>query len=334
MLNWIKRHLLMITGITLTGCVLIAMVSYFMIDKTVKESYQPITDNSDSDTKEQRTKVEHHSNMSVLLLGLDKKTEGADDQRTDTIMVATYNNDDNSIRLVRIPRDLYINHNGYEGKINGIYDNKGLSELKVTVEDYLGIPISHYMMTDFEGLASIIDEMGGIDINSAIEINVSNNQQVGEDIIIQKGKQHLNGKEALAYSRIRYIDNDIERGKRQEAVIDAMLSKLSENVNITNAHRYAKAITPFVEMDFSTNDIIGRVPNLLRKPSVRPLLFEWSDFNYLNESYVYIAEAQRIQISNQLREHLEISKNLPLADIISTPVDMENQLLNQLGASQ
>ena len=103
-------------------------------------------------THHSKQSVEHetianHSNMSVLLLGTDKPSSDDGSVRTDSIILATFNNDKNVAKMVRIPRDLYISYHGYEGKINGVYEALGREELKQVVEDYTGVPVSYTHLT-------------------------------------------------------------------------------------------------------------------------------------------------------------------------------------------
>lgn len=280
-----------------------------------KESYQP------SDSKRHQNiqikSKQNVNNLSFLILGLDKKDSGT--QRTDSIIVATYNVKKNTITMTRIPRDLYIEVDDYKGKINALYETKGLSTTINVIQDYTGIPITNYATTDFDGLTKMIDHVGGIDINSDIQVDDSNNSNLGGNIYINKGKNHLNGKEALGYSRIRYIDNDIERGNRQMDVIKALIKKLTSTSQLTNADGNIKYMSKYVKTDMKISTAIDYTLNLNSTPKMNKLTFKWDQFNNNGEDFVTIDDKERAKMSNELRKNLDLKQNAALVPIKTKP---------------
>lgn len=245
-------------------------------------------------------------NMSVLLLGLDKK-EAGDSQRADSIMIVTYDAYGHKSKTLRIPRDLYVKTDNYEGKINGLYDKEGVDGMMQVVSDYVGVPLTHYVKTDFDGLENIVDKIGGIDLNSDIEINKSNNKQVGSDIEVGKGQVHLNGREALAYSRIRYIDNDIKRGQRQQQVIKAIAQKLTSTESIPNLDSNLQAMSPYVKTNIKISDVAKRLSSIHGMPDMSQEDFEWDSFEKDGSDFVMIKDGEREKISKDLRQSLGLN---------------------------
>lgn len=285
------------------------------LQEAEKESYQPIDHN-----RHQNIQIKSNQNMnnlSFLILGLDKENEGT--QRTDSIIVATYNVDKNTITMTRIPRDLYIEVDEYKGKINALYETKGLSATINFIQDYTGIPITNYATTDFKGLTKMIDHVGGIDINSNIQIDDSNNSNLGGNIYINKGKNHLNGREALGYSRIRYIDNDIERGNRQMDVINALIKKLTSTSQLATADSNIKYMSKYIKTDMKISTAIDYALNLNSTPKMNKLTFTWDQFNNNGEDFVTIDDNERYKMSKELRKNLDLKQDTALLPIKTRP---------------
>lgn len=315
-----NKRLIIILSVIIIG---IAIIAYFFLKmaNSTNESFQNVDDGKPKDAQSEKDHkhVYDKKNMSVLLLGTDKPSKGSKDVRTDAIILATYNSKSNSVKMVRIPRDMYIEYKGYKGKINGAYQALGISELKHLVEDYTGVPVTNYITTDFSGLSNIVDSMDGVDVDSKIKIDDSNNDQVGKDVHVDKGEQTLDGKEALAYSRIRYIDNDIERGKRQEQVVKAIANKLTSPKEIPHAQRNIETLSKYVNSDISPSTMMSYVPKASDKPKIDTIQFNWSAFDYQKVSYVYLTDQERHKISNTLRKHLGINTLRDLKDMVLKP---------------
>ena len=315
-----NKRLIIILSVIIIGIGIIAHFFLKMANST-NESFQHVDDGKPKDVQSEKDHkhVYDKKNMSVLLLGTDKPSEGSKDVRTDAMILATYNSHSNSVKMVRIPRDMYIEYKGYKGKINGAYQALGISELKHLVEDYTGVPVTNYVTTDFSGLSNMVDSMDGVDIDSKIKIDDSNNDQVGKDIHVDKGQQTLNGKEALAYSRIRYIDNDIERGKRQEQVVKAIANKLMSAKEIPHAQKNIETLSKYVNSDISPSTMMSYIPKASDKPKIDTIQFNWSAFDYQKVSYVYLTDQERHEISNTLRKHLGINTLKDLKDMVLKP---------------
>ncbi|HNS50351.1 MAG TPA: LCP family protein [Anaerolineae bacterium] len=159
-------------------------------------------------------------NLNIVLLGSDKRpNSGA--WRTDSMIVVSVDLESELVRLLSIPRDLwvYIPGHGYN-RINtadlwGELAQKGggPERVKRTIYYNLGIPIHYYMRVDFKGFMKIIDTVGGVDIDVECPL---------PDIQLTAGMHHMSGQEALRYSRSRYSTNDFDRGRRQRKVLMAL----------------------------------------------------------------------------------------------------------------
>jgi len=156
----------------------------------------------------------------IVLLGSDRRP-GAAAWRTDSIIIVSVDTTNNVVRLLSIPRDLwvYIPGHGYN-RINtadlwGELAKKGTGpeRVKQTIHHNLGIPIHYYVRVDFEGFAKIIDTVGGIDVDVDCPL---------PDMKLSSGMDHMDGRRALRYARSRYSTNDFDRSRRQRKVLMAL----------------------------------------------------------------------------------------------------------------
>lgn len=179
------------------------------------------------------------SRFTVLLMGLDRRPEETGlAYRTDTILLVSIDPATNSMGILSIPRDLYVDVPGYD--LQRVNSPMVLGELRQpgygpslamqTVQNNLGIRVHDYLAVDFQAFADFIDVIGGIDID--IPYNISDplypDMNYGYDpFYIKAGLQHLDGKTALKYARTRHGDNDFQRAYRQQLVIYAIRERLT-----------------------------------------------------------------------------------------------------------
>ena len=185
-----------------------------------------------SDSREGLTKAERKE----LHTGKD---EGS--QRTDTIMVI-HIDDSGRPTLVSLPRDSYITipaHIALDGssvedrknKINTAYGKGGTSLLVETVERNTGLHIDHYMEVGFKGIRDITDAVGGVNMCIPADVKDKNS-----GLNLKEGCQELNGKEALAYVRMRYADpkGDLGRVERQQQFLSSVIKKVATPAALLN----------------------------------------------------------------------------------------------------
>ena len=172
--------------------------------------------------------------FTVLLLGTDVRKE-TDNWRADVIMVAAINPKTQSVKLVSIPRDSYVeiaNTGGHRDKINSAPywgKQKGVDPVTntaETIELLLNVPIDHYAKVNFKGFIDIVDALGGVDVNVKFDFW---EKKLGrqERYYFTKGPMHLNGDQALSYVRMRKRDprGDLGRNERQREVLMDLMDK-------------------------------------------------------------------------------------------------------------
>lgn len=203
------------------------------------------------------------SRFTILAMGLDRRPDETGlGFRTDTMMLISLDPTGNSIGVLSIPRDLYVEVPGYSApqRVNspmvlGELQQPGYGPTLTmqTVQYNLGIRVHDYLAVDFRTVITLVDAVGGIDIDVPYDITDYQMPDLyyGYDpLIVRAGLQHMDGYTALRYARTRHGDSDFARAQRQQQVLYAlrdrilnlnmlpqliinapgMLSQLSENV--------------------------------------------------------------------------------------------------------
>lgn len=207
----------------------------------------------------------------IALFGLDS-TDG-ETGRSDAIMIATVDPIHNKVKLTSIMRDSYVYIDGYgNDKINHTYAYGG-PELSIkTINENFGLNIEDFVSVNFSSLPVIINILGGVDIEITEEelqyindyINDINNRDgTASPNITYAGVQHLDGTQALAYSRIRYTSGgDYKRTERQRTVLEALFNKLT-SASVSSYNSLLNKVLPYVQTNLNTGDILSLGTNVL-----------------------------------------------------------------------
>ena len=191
-------------------------------------------------------------NISVLFIGVDDSETRTGPIRSDAIMLATFNKKDNSVKLLSIPRDsyVYIPEEDKFTKINHAYAYGGAKATIETVENLLELDVDYYVRMNFYAFIDIIDALDGVRVNVPYDFVEMNSSDL-DTIQLEEGIQTLNGEEALAFARTRKMDNDMERGKRQQELIEAIISKAMSAQSLTKYSQVLEAIGDNMKTDLT-----------------------------------------------------------------------------------
>lgn len=280
-------------------------------------------------------KIEDLEPFSALILGLDIEDEGA--TRSDTIIAVTVNPEDESVKMVSVPRDTLVTlPNGQMEKINAAYatavpntPHRSALNAMEAVGDFLNIPIEFYATMDFNGLVELVDAVGGITVDADFSFSQSDFVNRGETIYIREGEQQLNGAEALGYARMRKTDprGDFGRQDRQREVIIEVLNELVSFNTIANFSNVLEAIQPHLQTNASSNHMLSIAANyssVLNK--VEQLEIQGYDDSayfphYGHNVYVWQPYYESLnEVQYELRKHLE----LDTSDYMSSQPQTEN----------
>lgn len=202
--------------------------------------------------------------INILLVGQDRRP-GEERARSDAMIVCSINPETGKTAIVSFLRDLYVTIPGYsDNRLNAAYAFGGFPLLKQTLKANFGITVDGCFEADFDEFISIIDIIGGTDI----DITDAEAQIIGDGA--KAGHCHLSGKQTLKYARIRKIGSDFGRTERQRKVILACLEK-ARRLDVNQLLELVKTAMPYLSTDLTTTQItklITKLTPLLPKVSI------------------------------------------------------------------
>lgn len=189
----------------------------------------------------------------ILLIGIDKNEDGSEG-RSDTNMLISIDNKTKTIRLISFLRDTYLEIPTVgKSKLNAAFSHGGPALTMQTLENNYRINIDKYVSVNSDNFAAIIDKMGGLDINMNKAICDAENRNMGSHL--KPGVNHLNGKLALYYARIRETDSDFGRTGRQREVVELMIKKF-RSLNPLEANKIMYEYLPYVKTNLSDPELL------------------------------------------------------------------------------
>jgi polyisoprenyl-teichoic acid--peptidoglycan teichoic acid transferase len=271
-----------------------------------------------SEKREEKVEFTKKDPISILMVGIDERD--GDHGRTDSMLVLTLNPEMKSTQLLSIPRDTRTKlidvenpKKSFVDKINHAYAYGGIEMSMATVESFLNIPIDYYVEINMEGFKDIVDAVDGITVDNKIEFEL-------DGVTLEKGRQHLNGTETLAYARMRKQDprGDIGRGERQREVISKIIQKGKSLSTLTNYDDILNALEDNIKTNLTLSEIIDMQSSY--KPaadSIEKLEIEGTNTMIKSVWYYMVEDTTRQSLSDQLRQHL----NLPPQEVTEVAVN-------------
>ena len=166
----------------------------------------------------------------ILVLGVDSR--GQKQARSDTMMLVSWDKQDNDVKMISFMRDIYADipdHQSY--KLNTAYYLGGVQLLKNTINQMFDLPVHHYALIDFSSFESLVDILAPNGVPMNVEKDMS--EKIGVSLV--KGQQNLTGKELLGYARFRAdAEGDFGRVERQQKVMEALKNELLSIENLPN----------------------------------------------------------------------------------------------------
>ncbi|CAI6081844.1 Polyisoprenyl-teichoic acid--peptidoglycan teichoic acid transferase TagU [Paenibacillus sp. JJ-100] len=202
-------------------------------------------------------KWEGQERVNILLIGGDSR--GDDAGRSDSVMVASIDPLSKKAHLFSVLRDTYVEIPGHgKSRLNAAFSYGGAELTKQTVSNLLGIPIQHYVYTDFTGFMALVDALGGIDIDVEKDMYyTSKADKHMYDIDLKKGLQHMDGRTALQYVRFRHdATSDFTRTQRQRIFMTELAKKMQSTTSLFKIPEILEAIAPYVQTDLSPTQML------------------------------------------------------------------------------
>ncbi len=256
--------------------------------------------------------IKHNKNIvndsfNVYISGTDSYGNISKVSRSDVNIVVSVNPKTKKVLLTNIPRDYYVklhSFNEYDKLTHaGIY---GIDESIYTVEDLLETKINYYVKVNFSFLEELVDALGGLEIESSYDFT----SQDGYRYV--KGKNKVNGKEALSFVRERkaFKDGDRQRGKNQEIVLESLINKVLSPDIITNYTKVLKALNGKFVTNFTDEEISKFIKKQLKDNStwdITNISLDGSD----SYDYTYSYMKNKLYVMKQNEESVkEVQKQI------------------------
>lgn len=241
----------------------------------------------------------------ILLIGADRRDK-TENGRSDTMIIVSLNHNTGKIHMTSLMRAMYVciprSDGNVWGMLNAAYSWGGPNLLVDTVELNFRIQIDKYVVIDFAAFENAVDLLGGVDI----ELTDQEAWYMGQaGVYAPSGLNHLNGKQALMYSRIRMIDNDFVRTSRQRKVINELLKK-ARKMDLKTMLALADEILPMVNTNLTNSEILvyltRAIPMLKNEVTQRMLPVENEDGkSYYGMIYVNGQEMYRVNFTKNIQ---------------------------------
>ncbi len=278
-----KRIILFIVEI-LVLAVLVAVL--YTVLKT--ENIQKITVDEDNITTELNENVVNNEALkgyhNIALFGVDSREGGlGKGTRSDSIIIASINEDTGEIKLCSVYRDTYLNlSNDSYNKCNSAYAKGGPEQAIIMLNMNLDLNITDYVTIGFDGLTDVVNALGGVYVDvSEAEIPHLNNYQIsmvgttsdgqtftateGKDYTAVKtaGYQKLNGLQATAYCRIRHVGDDFERAERQREVLASVMEQ-AKQASVSDLNKILDKVLPHVATSLDVDEMVGMLSDVMK----------------------------------------------------------------------
>ena len=204
--------------------------------------------------------LENDNLINILLVGQDSRTGKR--ERSDTMIVLSINPDTGEVSMISFMRDLYVQMpEGYmDNRMNAAYQLGGFPYLYEVLEKNFGLKCAGGFEVNFDGFTQVVDAVGGVDV----ELTSAEARIVGDGAVA--GMNHLNGTQALAYSRIRKIDSDFNRTSRQRTVVMALFDRIKGS-DVNTLIDLTNTLLPMMTTDLTNSQILSLVMKLAPKLS-------------------------------------------------------------------
>ncbi|URZ87235.1 LCP family protein [Floricoccus penangensis] len=215
---------------------------------------------------EEGVQFDNSKPFTILLMGIDTGGAGRENPwegRSDSMIVATVNPKTNTTTMTSLERDMLVDLLDKNGKatgkltkLNDAYSEGGPKMSIVNIQDIIGFKIDAYAFINMQGLVTLVDAIGGITVNNTLGDTISiEDTEPDYKATVKPGIQHLNGDQALVYSRMRYQDpeGDIGRQARQREVITKVIEKLLTMNSVSNYRNIFESLSGNLKTNIKIN---------------------------------------------------------------------------------
>jgi LCP family protein required for cell wall assembly len=192
------------------------------------------------------------NDLNILIIGTDSR--GEDRGRSDSLMIAHYDQKKQQPKLISIMRDSYVDIPGHgKDKINAAYSYGGIELVRKTLKEYFDMPIEYYVTIDFDHFKEAIDSLfpKGVTIDAEKDLDL-------DQVFIKAGKQKMDGNTLLQYSRFREDEeSDFGRIRRQQQVISAISQQVTDVTSLSKLPKTTGKLLGYVDTNLPESTILS-----------------------------------------------------------------------------
>lgn len=236
--------------------------AYFQYEEGVSQSTKKVEKQSQVIYNFEGKKDEY-GDTNILLLGSDSREKSFENSRSDTIMVASYNENRGTFKLTSIMRDCYVAIPGHgKHKINSAFAYGGPELVRQTLKQNFGMDLQYYAIVDFQGFVQLINEA----FPNGVEVNVEKKMSAYVDTPLKPGLQRLNGQQMLSYVRFRHdAVGDFGRVERQQKAMKLIGEQLMGFETIPKLPKLIGVVRPYINTNMKTTDLLFMAKDFLTK---------------------------------------------------------------------
>lgn len=301
--KWLKI-VTIVSLVLLFGIAIYGFTFYRSLSTALEDIHEPL--DRKSEKRAQEVTLKKQEPFSILMLGVDERA--GDKGRSDTMILVTVNPNQNSTKMLSIPRDTYteIIGKGTEDKINHAYAFGGPEMSMDTVENFLDIPVDYYMKINMEGFKEIVDAVGGITVNNNLDFEYGGDH-------FPLGEITLTGEDALNYSRMRKEDpnGDFGRQQRQRMIIQGVIKKGANLNSITNFSSIFEALGNNVKTNLTFSEMVDLQQNYKNaSQNIEHITISGTGTMMGGIYYLVVPDQEKNRVQSVLKNHLELEKDV------------------------
>ncbi|TLS38502.1 LCP family protein [Pseudalkalibacillus caeni] len=307
--RWLKVSILFVI------LIMFSVVGYggylaFTINKTASGSYEELDRGEKSELRYEDVTLGKDP-VTILLTGVEDYSGGQG--RSDVLILVAINPETKEKTVLSIPRDTrtYIEKIDRKDKITHSYSYGGMDATIQAVQDLLDVPVDYYIETNFDGFEEAVDALGGITLDVPFDFKTYDRD--GRWVVFEEGPMEMDGREALAYVRMRKQDprGDFGRNERQQQAIKAMLEEAVSVGSITKVDNMIESVGRNVKTNISMKELFGmrNFYKELQNKSMDTIDLKGEDA-YIDNVYYFVPFEDSIEeASQELKSVLEIEDN-------------------------
>jgi LCP family protein required for cell wall assembly len=283
---------------------------FYQTFQAANSAYTEIDRGSKSNLRDKEIEIGKDP-FSVLIMGIEDYSTGGEKGRTDSLIVATINPVEKTMKMLSIPRDTLVTipETYEETKINHAHAYGGKDLAIETVEYFLDVPVDYFVTVNFEGFKNIINIVDGVTVDVPFDF-YETSDETGKRLNFYEGKMDLDGEHALAYARMRKQDprGDFGRNDRQRQIMAAVIDQILSPRNVFKVDDIAGELGENVETNVRMSQGLGLAQQFanFKSSNIETINLEGEDA-YIGGVYYFVPYDESVtEIRSIIRSHLDI----------------------------